>query len=119
MSANTGIEWIVDAAGCRAEPLRDRAVLQSLFDRLVADLQLNPLGEARWHCFPGEGGVTGFVLLAESHLAIHTRPEAGAAAVNLFCCRPRPAWPWDARLRELLGATHVRVRAIERKAEAK
>lgn len=113
-----GLEWIVDAEGCPADLLRDVAALQSLFDRLIAELQLNPLGDAVWHQFPGEGRVTGFVLLTESHSTIHTWPEAGTAAINLFRCRPRPAWPWDARLRASLGAARVRVRLIERKSEA-
>lgn len=35
----------------------------------------------------GEGaGVTGVVLLAESHLSIHTWPETGYAAIDIFMC---------------------------------
>ncbi|NMN05456.1 MULTISPECIES: adenosylmethionine decarboxylase [unclassified Novosphingobium] len=38
------------------------------------------------HAF-GEGmGVTGVALLAESHISIHTWPETGEAAVDLFVC---------------------------------
>jgi len=40
-------------------------------------------------------GVTGFVLLAESHISIHTWPEYGFIAVDIFTCgknmRPRAA----------------------------
>jgi len=34
----------------------------------------------------GGGGVTGVVLLAESHISIHTWPEFGFAAADIFMC---------------------------------
>ena len=40
---------------------------------------------AHLHPFPG-GGVTGVLLLAESHVTIHTWPERGYAALDLFLC---------------------------------
>ena len=69
-----------------ARPTRLRAV----FDRVVRELGLHAAGEPVWRVFPGEGGVTGLLLLTESHLACHTFPERGFAAFNLYCCRPRP-----------------------------
>jgi len=112
-----GSEWLVEAGGCSARALRDPAVLQGLFDVVMRELDLHPLHEPAWHVFPGAGGITGFVMLTESHLACHTYPEFGVATINLYCCRPRPAWPWESKLVELLGATDVRVRQIERALE--
>ena len=34
-------------------------------------------------------GVSGVVIISESHLAIHTWPELGYAAVDLFTCGPK------------------------------
>jgi S-adenosylmethionine decarboxylase len=76
------------------------------------------LGEPQWHKFPSPGGVTGLYLLTESHLACHTYPERGLATFNLYCCRPRPAFDWDTRLRALLGATIVSVHHVARGSEA-
>jgi S-adenosylmethionine decarboxylase len=115
-----GTEWLIEASGCDADALRDIPRLQRLFNRLITELNLTPLGEAAWHRFPGAGGVTGFVLLTESHLACHTWPELGAIALDLFSCDPlRPPWPWQERLREILGAHIVSVRVIERSIEQK
>ena len=110
---NIGTEVLIEAAGCREETLRDAGRLQQLFARIIGELDLHQLSEA-WHVFPPPGGVTGLVMLTESHLACHTYPEHGVAAINLYCCRARPEWPWRERLFELLGATDVRVRIVER-----
>ncbi|HEY0545024.1 MAG TPA: S-adenosylmethionine decarboxylase [Pyrinomonadaceae bacterium] len=109
-----GTEWLVDASGCRAETLCDVEALRRLFERIIGDLNLQVVGEQMWHSFPAPGGVTGLALLTESHLACHTYPEFQTATINLYCCRERPAWPWAERLRELLGATGVRVRVHHR-----
>jgi S-adenosylmethionine decarboxylase len=106
----------VDAYGCLPERLRSQGVLAAVFDRAVRELGLHPAAEPLWRTFPGEGGVTGLLLLTESHLTCHTFPERGFAGFNLYCCRPRPDWPWAERLEEALGATSVRV-AVHRRGD--
>ncbi|HEU4411430.1 MAG TPA: S-adenosylmethionine decarboxylase [Polyangiaceae bacterium] len=109
-----GQEWLVDAFGCEPARLRDLGRLRDLVDEVVRELGLRPVAPALWHVFPGEGGVTGALLLAESHLTLHSFPEHGTAAFNLYCCRARPAFPWEARLSAALGARRVEVRAFAR-----
>ncbi len=111
-----GTEWLVEASGCDAAALGDVGRLSEVFARAVAELGLQVVGLPVWHKFPGPGGVTGLALLTESHLACHTYPEFGVATFNLYCCRERPEWDWDARLRELLGAARVSVRSLSREA---
>ena len=112
--APRGDEWVVEAFGCDAGRLADRAVIASLFDRMVEELALRPVGPGQWHVFPPPAGITGMLLLAESHLTVHTFPEHGSLCLNLFCCTPRSAWPFVERLTELLGAERVIVRHVER-----
>lgn len=113
-SVVVGTEWLVEAEGCEPDLLREVSVLREVFSAIVSDLGLIPIGDALWHKFPGEGGVTGLVALTESHLACHTYPEHGIATFNLYCCRRRPEWEWESRLCEMLGASRVRVTRIER-----
>ena len=109
-----GSEWIIDARGCAAAALRDLPTLRALFDRLIDELHLTPVAPAVWHAFPAPGGITGMVVLAESHLACHTFPEYGSICLNVFCCRARDDFDAAALLAETLGAQQTRVRRLER-----
>jgi S-adenosylmethionine decarboxylase len=108
-----GREFFIDATGCTPAALKSVETLKGVFDLAVAELGLRPLNQI-WHTFPEPGGVTGLMLLSESHLTVHTFPEYGGATFNLYCCRPKPVWPWAERLRDLIGATDVRVRTERR-----
>ncbi|MFI5311884.1 MAG: S-adenosylmethionine decarboxylase family protein [Gemmatimonadales bacterium] len=109
-----GREWIVDARGCEPAALADLRTLRALLQRAIDELDLRAVAEPLWHVFPPPGGITGLVLLAESHLAVHTFPEHGALCLNLFCCTARTEWDFAGRLREAVGATDVKVRRVDR-----
>ena len=60
-------------------------------------------------------GVSGAVIIAESHLAIHTWPEFGYAAVDLFTCGDSvSAETGFNHLREALKSSHVSTMEIHR-----
>jgi S-adenosylmethionine decarboxylase len=109
-----GTEWLIDASGCDEAALADLDRLSAVFNRVIRDLDLNVLGEIQWHKFDHPGGVSGLALLSESHLTCHTYPEFRAATFNLYCCRERASWTWETTLKEMLGATEVKVRVFER-----
>lgn len=70
--------------------------------------------ETRLHPFEENGGVTGAVLLAESHITIHTWPEHSYAAVDVFLCGdcdPEAALPV---LEEAFGPETMEHRVMER-----
>jgi S-adenosylmethionine decarboxylase len=108
-----GTEWLVEAEGCNSESLRDEALLKAAFARIIEELGLKVI-DSVWHKFPGHGGVTGMAALTESHLTCHTYPEHGIATFNLYCCRTRPEWGWEANLKDILRAVEVKVIKVER-----
>ena len=115
--AMNGLEWVVEAWGCRADLLRNSHTLQSLFDSLIADLGLRPVSSTAWHQFPVTGGITGLCLLAESHLACHTFPEYQSLCLNLFCCVPRKEWGFESELKARFEAERVSIRRLVRSYE--
>lgn len=83
--APTGTHVLADLNGIAAEKLSDCAELESLL-RGAADAAGARVLFSHFHTF-GEGqGVTGVVLLAESHITLHTWPECGFAAADIFMC---------------------------------
>lgn len=74
---------------CHQALLTDEKQLAELCTSAVARSGLTTVAD-RWHAFPSwqgqPGGVTGTVLLAESHLAIHTWPERGAVTLDVYVC---------------------------------
>ena len=70
--------------------------------------------EVVFHKFSPQG-VSGVVVISESHLAIHTWPELGYAAVDVFTCGERVN-PWDAcnHLAEKFGAGHMTATEMKR-----
>lgn len=60
----------------------------SMIEKLMVDAALECGATVVQKCFHmfNPYGVSGVVIIAESHLAIHTWPELGYAAVDLFTC---------------------------------
>src|SRR3954469_18748608 len=104
-----GFEWLIDAIDCDENTLRDVEKLREVFARIISDLDLKTIGDGAWHKFEGEGGVTGLVMLTESHLACHTYPEHKSATFNLYCCRTRAEWNWIDNLKEMLQAKSIKI----------
>lgn len=86
-STPAGLHLTADLSGCdeKLALMRNAEALRTLALRLVAEAGLRSVGD-RFHRFDGDGGVTGTVLLAESHLALHTWPEDASATLDVFVC---------------------------------
>jgi len=84
-----GVHFTADLTGCRdpADLMRDGASLAALCEGLADEVALTVVGR-QFHAFAphGDAGVTGVLLLAESHLAVHTWPELRAVTLDVFVC---------------------------------
>jgi len=85
-----GLHLTAELYGCRCEPrlLEDAGALRELCMAVCSPPGLTPLAEV-FHQFDSNGeaaGATGAVVLAESHLAVHTWPESAAVTLDLYVC---------------------------------
>jgi spermidine synthase/S-adenosylmethionine decarboxylase len=86
-----GLHLIADLHDCRCPPalLLDAARLEMLCAGACTRHGLTVVGRL-FHTFRDPSGipagVTGAVVLAESHLAVHTWPESGSVTLDVYVC---------------------------------
>ncbi|SFM95594.1 S-adenosylmethionine decarboxylase [Formivibrio citricus] len=115
-----GLHLMGDLHGCACPvaTLCDRDGLLQACTRLVEEAGLTVVGNC-FHQFGEGGGVTGVVVLAESHLSVHTWPESGFVTLDVYVCNysgdnRAKAEKLFAGLAALFDAATSNVRRVER-----
>ncbi|WP_297404780.1 adenosylmethionine decarboxylase [uncultured Cetobacterium sp.] len=98
-----GRHILVEFYNCKEEVLKDPILIEKYMNE-AAVLSNATIVQSVFHHF-NPYGVSGAVIISESHLAIHTWPEYGYAAVDVFTCGDTIN-PWTAfkYLEEMFGA---------------
>ena len=108
-----GLHILLDVAGVPFATLDDPVLVETLLVDAVKAMGAKVLGIHIHRLSPQ--GVSGVVVISESHLTIHTWPERGEAAVDLFTCgdasRARAAVQ---SLAKALGAERTRIEEKQR-----
>jgi S-adenosylmethionine decarboxylase len=105
-----GVHLIVDLHG--AKGLDDIDLVEATLRRCVAASQATLLHIHVHHFQPN--GVSGVAVLAESHISIHTWPDAGYAALDVFMCGKASPDACIPVLRDAFQASRVEVNEILR-----
>jgi S-adenosylmethionine decarboxylase len=79
-----GVHFLLDVAGAPFATLDDAVLVERVLVDAVGSMGAKVLGIHIHRLIPQ--GVSGVVVISESHLTIHTWPERGEAAVDLFTC---------------------------------
>tara|TARA_Y100001968_G_C19316888_1_gene697194 strand:+ start:171 stop:656 length:486 start_codon:yes stop_codon:yes gene_type:complete len=79
-----GKHCILELYGCNKTKLNDEAFIRTTITSAAKYAGATLLNLITHHFEPQ--GVTGLALLAESHISIHTWPENGYAAIDVFTC---------------------------------
>lgn len=108
-----GQHWLLELRDCKSELLREVAGVENIMRRAAAVAEAH-IVSGHFHQF-SPYGVSGVLVIQESHLTIHTWPEHGYAAVDIFTCSP------ELKVREAIrqlqadfGAKQVEVERLER-----
>ncbi len=83
---------ILDCSECPREKLADLELIYSFLDTFPPKIQMTKIATpqivrymAKKHI---DWGISGFILIAESHISIHTFPERGSCNLDIFSCKP-------------------------------
>jgi S-adenosylmethionine decarboxylase len=110
--AGAKVLYAVDAALTPASPVTDIASLTAIAEDAVRAGHGHVLDTS--HVIFPNGAVTLVLILAESHLSIHTWPEENLIAIDLFSCGAIAGQRVLAELARALRLTQVRVRQLHR-----
>jgi S-adenosylmethionine decarboxylase len=79
-----GTHLLVELRDCNSKLLNDLKKVENMLVAAAKEANATVI-ESRFHKF-SPFGISGVVVIAESHLTIHTWPEYGYAAVDVFTC---------------------------------
>ncbi len=97
MEIGFGPHLTLDMYGCDVQRLTDSKFIYNLLSELPGIVGMTRISEPQIHSFNGnptgnkdsfdQGGVSAFVLIAESHITIHTFVAQRSAFVDIFSCK--------------------------------
>ena len=112
-----GTHIVCELSGCDARKLTDVEAVSGMMVEAAREANATVVTHA-FHRFQPHG-VSGVVVIQESHLSIHTWPESGYAAMDFYTCGEHTD-PWAAcqYAAQILGAKTMRTTEVKRGIEA-
>ena len=81
----------VDGYGADTQKLKDVDLVHDFLDEYPSSIGMTKIVPPQVYTYrgqrPEDWGVSGFVLIAESHISIHTFPDLGYVNIDIFSCR--------------------------------
>ncbi len=81
----------IDGYGADPEVLQDADLLMRFLDEYPAAIGMTKLTPPQVYTYrgktPEDWGISGFVIIAESHVSVHTFPDRGYVNVDVFSCK--------------------------------
>lgn len=83
---------MLDCYGCDEKALDDLNIAHHFLDKAPDKMKMTKLTRPYVFRYEGgksdEGGITGVVIIAESHISIHTFPARKYATIDAYSCKP-------------------------------
>jgi len=116
-----GPHLMLDGYGCDREKLEDLNAIYRILDELPALIgmtRIMPPYVFRYSGLkPEDWGISGFVLIAESHISIHTFPEKQFVSVDLFSSRSFDAGFATDYFKDAFGMNKIESNVLDRGTE--
>lgn len=96
---------LLECRGCLAAMLDDRQAIADLLEQAAHACALHVVHRAM-HAFAPHG-LTGYLLLEESHISVHTWPERGFMLMDVLSCAPLDCERLVEAVRQILGTVRV------------
>ena len=113
-----GNHLTLDCFECDKSKLNNKRIIKDFLERLTKRIKMKAISKAFVKEYKAkekeESGITGFILLAESHIAIHTYPNKGYAAVDIFSCKEFKINEAIDFLKNVIGARTIKKCLIRR-----
>ena len=111
-----GPHLVFDGYGCPPERLTDPSALHRLLDELPGRIHLAPLAPHTIapHSAGADPGLSALLLLAGSHVAIHTFPERRFVSADVFSCGSFDVESTLACLRNAFGPRRIEWKLLDR-----
>ena len=108
----------IDGFGGERAKLASEELVRDLLDRYPAEIGMTRISEPYVRRYvgakPQDWGVSGFVLIGESHITIHTFVEHGQVWVDIFSCKEFDATRAIIDIKRAFGLRDVTTRLLER-----
>jgi S-adenosylmethionine decarboxylase len=112
------VHLTIDGYGGDRERLSSEALIRSLLDTYPGAINMTKISQPFVMPYVGDKqedwGVSGFVLIAESHIAIHTFPDRGYVWVDVFSCKEFETEGATDMIVEAFGLTSLTEHVLER-----
>jgi S-adenosylmethionine decarboxylase len=116
-----GPHLMLDGYGCDKKKLQDLNLIYRILDELPSRIGMTKIMPPYVFKYSGlkpeDWGLSGFVLIAESHISIHTFPEKNFVSVDIFSCKTFDLEFAEAYLKQAFGMEKVECNVLDRGTE--
>ena len=108
----------IDGYGASPEKLKDTDVVYRFLDEYPDTIGMDKIIPPQVYTYhgktPEDWGVSGFVIIAESHISVHTFPDRRYVNIDIFSCKDFDASSSLEGVKDAFGLSEVRVWTLDR-----
>jgi len=121
MGETFGVHLMLDGYGCDRRKLASEKFIYGFLDEFPNDIGMTKIMQPSVLRFNGAGrkelGISGFVLIAESHVSVHTFPSAGYVSIDIFSCKSFDLDAAECEITRRFGIRRVEKNILDRGVE--